>query len=140
MLKTCHINQPGQQTSNNMDDRHDQILIKKSYFQSMRLKTPLTVSSAQQRFVAIIPVGPLFNHPHTYKPSSRVGSPDVSRRTRPLMLGTTPGYKAIIWVSIQSSRIMQFGTLRFTCEEVVWQVAFKASYINLVSSRFYSCF
>lgn len=39
----------------------------------------------------MIPVGPLFNHPHTYKPfSSRVRSPDVSLRTRPLSFGTTP--------------------------------------------------
>lgn len=45
----------------------------------------------------MIPVGPLFNHPHTYKPfSSSIGSPDVSLRTRPLIFGTTPAKKIII--------------------------------------------
>lgn len=40
----------------------------------------------------MIPVGPLFNHPHTYKPFSRTGgSLDVSLKTRPFMFGTTPG-------------------------------------------------
>lgn len=44
----------------------------------------------------MIPVGPLFNHPHTYKPFSRTGgSLDVSLKTRPLMFGTTPGKKDI---------------------------------------------
>lgn len=58
----------------------------------------LTVSSAQYRFVAIIPVGPRFNHPHTYKPFSRgVESPEASARTRPPMFGTTPAKEAMRW-------------------------------------------
>ena len=35
-----------------------------------------TVSSAQCRFVATIPVGPLFNHPTTYSPVSTVAVSD----------------------------------------------------------------
>lgn len=39
----------------------------------------------------MIPVGPLFNHPQTYNPLSRyAGSPEVSLKTLPLILGTTP--------------------------------------------------
>lgn len=58
----------------------------------------LTVSSAQYRFVAIIPVGPRFNHPQTYKPFSiNDGSPEVSLRTRPLTFGTTPRRDAMQW-------------------------------------------
>lgn len=49
-----------------------------------------TVSSAQYRFVATIPVGPLFSQPHTYKPSSRTAVSEVSLNTRPLSFGTIP--------------------------------------------------
>lgn len=49
-----------------------------------------TVSSAQYRFVAIIPVGPLFSQPHTYKPSSRTAGSEMSLNTRPLSFGTIP--------------------------------------------------
>lgn len=49
-----------------------------------------TVSSAQYRFVATIPVGPLFSQPHTYKPSSRTAVSEVSCNTRPLSFGTIP--------------------------------------------------
>ena len=49
-----------------------------------------TVSSAQCRFVATIPVGPLFNHPTTYSPVSTVAVSDSLLMTRPLKFGTTP--------------------------------------------------
>ena len=45
----------------------------------------------------MIPVGPLFNHPHTYNPSSTsVGFPVVLLRTRPWIFGTMPGKEALI--------------------------------------------
>lgn len=49
-----------------------------------------TVSSAQYRFVAIIPVGPLFSQPHTYKPFSGTRGSEGSLNTRPLSFGTIP--------------------------------------------------
>jgi len=52
-----------------------------------------TVSSAQWRFVATIPVGPLFNHPTTYRPLSTVAVSDSMLRTLPLKFGTTPKIK-----------------------------------------------
>jgi hypothetical protein len=49
-----------------------------------------TVSSAQWRFVATIPVGPLFNHPTTYSPGSTSAVSDSLLRILPLKFGTTP--------------------------------------------------
>nr|GMD18137.1 hypothetical protein Iba_chr07dCG10390 [Ipomoea batatas] len=44
----------------------------------------------------MIPVGPLFNQPQTYKPfSTSVRSPEESLRTRPLMFGTMPAFQVI---------------------------------------------
>jgi hypothetical protein len=56
----------------------------------MNRKETHTVSSAQYRFVATIPVGPLFSQPHTYKPSSRAVVSEVSLNTRPSSFGTIP--------------------------------------------------
>jgi len=49
-----------------------------------------TVSSAQCRFVATIPVGPLFSQPHTYKPFSGTRGSEGSLNTLPLSFGTIP--------------------------------------------------
>lgn len=62
---------------------------------NIRTKEP-TVSSAQWRFVATIPVGPLFNQPTTYSPVSTVAVSDSLLRTLPLKFGTTPKESRII--------------------------------------------
>jgi len=49
-----------------------------------------TVSSAQYRFVAIMPVGPLFSQPQTYKPFSGTLGSEGSLNTLPLSFGTIP--------------------------------------------------
>mmetsp|Transcript_13597 Transcript_13597/g.57578 ORF Transcript_13597/g.57578 Transcript_13597/m.57578 type:complete len:312 (-) Transcript_13597:405-1340(-) len=49
-----------------------------------------TVSSAQCRFVPIIPLGPRLSHPATYTPVTCVGYPPIFSMTRPATFGTTP--------------------------------------------------
>lgn len=52
----------------------------------------------------MIPVGPLFNHPHTYKPfSTTASSLFLLLKTLPLALGTTPA-KEIHQTQTESQR------------------------------------